>query len=72
MKWSGGSTCVPAWSLKDTTETFAVSPLLMRRSGSSLSPGSPGQVTMSGRSTSETSWIFISAMGRASGQNSRA
>src|SRR2546430_277362 len=31
----------------------------MRFSGSIFGAGSPGQVTMSGRSTSETSWIFI-------------
>src|SRR5207244_11676664 len=31
----------------------------MRFSGSIFGAGSPGQVAMSGRSTSETSWIFI-------------
>jgi orotate phosphoribosyltransferase len=43
------------------SETFAESPFAIRRSGSNLGPGSPGHVTMSGRSTSETSWTFIRA-----------
>jgi orotate phosphoribosyltransferase len=41
MKWSGGSTCVPVWSAKVSSETFAVSPFEMRRSGSNRGPGSP-------------------------------
>src|SRR5438132_187370 len=59
MKCSGGSTCVPVWSPKEMVETFAVSPLAIRRSGVIVGPGSLFHVVMSGRNTSDTSCTFI-------------
>src|SRR2546421_6011246 len=57
MKWNGGSTWVPVWDPRRSSETLAASPLVMRWAGTTSTGGSPGQVSIVGLIGSETSQI---------------